>query len=114
MFSKEKLYFALLEGFGKAYPSKTKREVQDSVVQIWKELKVRVKNVTALELDTLVHERLLAYKAKENANKSLALTFWGTVPKVPSSKAFEMNTAAEKTKKKTKVSKIWKKSWKIR
>lgn len=70
---KNKLFLSLQSSYAKAYPNKNKKEVQDSVVQIWSEIKKKP------NLSHLVSEKIQEYKAKELTSKSNLFGYWRQV-----------------------------------
>ena len=74
---KEKLYLKLISGYTRAYPSKTKTEVQKNVSE---ELQKMKKNP---DLHQNVEVRLQEWKAREIKQKAKILSFWSKVSEAP-------------------------------
>lgn len=70
---KNKLFLSLQSNYAKAHPNKTKKEIQDNVVQIWGKIKKEP------NLPQLVSEKIQEYKAKQLQSKSNLFGYWRQV-----------------------------------
>ena len=69
--NKEKLYLKLIDGHTRAYPSKTKTEVQYAVAGEWREIK------KCPDLQQKVEAKLQEWKNFEIKHRAKFLSFWG-------------------------------------
>ena len=85
----EKLYNSLIDGYAKAFPKKTGKQVQLDVSNLWKQIK------KSDDLVDSVNKKLCEWKEKEMKMKGNLFSFWSKVGKhyrsINSSKHIQQN-----------------------